>query len=81
MILVVVEHEGGTLDRLSSEALTLGRSLAEAERRAAPGRGLGSRGRGHRRSSRATGVAAVHEIADPRLADYAPEALGAPWPS
>ena len=30
MILVVVEHEGGTPDRLSSEALTLGRSLAEA---------------------------------------------------
>ena len=28
MILVVVEHEAGTLDRLSSEALTLGRSLA-----------------------------------------------------
>ena len=30
MILVVVEHEAGTVDRLSSEALTLGRSLAEA---------------------------------------------------
>ena len=30
MILVVVEHEGGTPDRLSSEALTLGRALAEA---------------------------------------------------
>ena len=30
MILVVVEHEAGTPDRLSSEALTLGRRLAEA---------------------------------------------------
>ena len=30
MILVVVEHEAGTVDRLSSEALTLGRTIAEA---------------------------------------------------
>ena len=30
MILVVVEHDGGAPDRLSSEALTLGATLAEA---------------------------------------------------
>ena len=41
MILVVVEHEGGAPDRLSSEALTLGRVLAERDRRAAPCGGLG----------------------------------------
>ena len=76
MILVVVEHEGGTLDRLSSEALTLGRALAEASGEplqavvwgAGAGVTAGPLG--------AAGVAAVHEIADPRLADYAPEALG-----
>ena len=76
MILVVVEHEAGTVDRLSSEALTLGRSLAEATGGPlqavvwGPGAGAAAAPLG------AAGVAAVHEIADPRLTDYAPEALG-----
>jgi electron transfer flavoprotein alpha subunit len=76
MILVVVEHEAGAPDRLSMEALTLGRSLAEAtgtqlhavawgDGGAAPAGALGS-----------AGVAALHTIGDPRLTDYAPEAIG-----
>jgi electron transfer flavoprotein alpha subunit len=76
MILVVAEVEGGTLDRVSSEAVTAGRRLAEATGAplhavvwgpgaAAAGGALG-----------AVGVATVHEIADPRLTEYAPEAIG-----
>ena len=62
MILVVVEHEGGTLDRLSSEALTLGRAPRRGDRRPAPRRrlGRGRRGRPPVRSG-AAGVAAVHD--------------------
>jgi electron transfer flavoprotein alpha subunit len=76
MILVVVEHHGGAPDRLSLEALTLGRSLASASgvplHAVAWGPGaavvappLGS-----------AGVAVLHAIDHPRLTDYAPEALG-----
>jgi electron transfer flavoprotein alpha subunit len=76
MILVVVEHEAGAPDRLSAEALTLGRTLAGATGEplhavawgsgvAALAGGLGSHG-----------VATLHAIEDARLADYAPEAIG-----
>ncbi len=76
MILVVVEHEAGAPDRLSSEALTFGRGLAGAAGEplhavawgadvAALAGGLG-----------AHGVTALHAIEDPRLAEYAPEAVG-----
>jgi electron transfer flavoprotein alpha subunit len=76
MILVVVEHEAGTVDRLSSEALTLGRTLAEATGGPlqavvwGPGAGAAAGPLG------AAGASVVHEIADARLTDYAPEALG-----
>jgi len=76
MILVVVEHEAGAPDRLSSEALTLGRTLAEA---------LGvplhavTWGRGAAEIAGqlgGTGVAVLHTIEDQRLSDHAPEAVG-----
>ena len=76
MILVVVEHEGGTPDRLSSEALTLGRALAEATGGPLQAVVWGAGAAATAGPLGAAGVAAVHEIADPRLADYAPEALG-----
>jgi electron transfer flavoprotein alpha subunit len=76
MILVVVEHEAGAPDRLSSEALTLGRTLSEttgvplnAVTWGDEAQVLGGRLAG-------TGVAAVHVIEDARLTDHAPEALG-----
>ena len=76
MILVVVEHEAGVPDRLSSEALALGRALSEATgvplRAVAWGPGaaeLAGRLGG-------TGVATIHVVGDPRLTDHAPEALG-----
>src|SRR5207342_2170672 len=75
MILVIVEHEAGTVDRLSSEALSLGRSLAEATGGPLQAVVWGSGGEAAAASLGAAGVAAVHEIVDPRLTDYAPEAL------
>jgi len=80
MILVVIEHEDGAPDRLSAEALTFGRTLAEATGvplhavawgpdAAAISGLLASPLAEH-------GVAVLHVIADPRLTDYAPEAIG-----
>jgi electron transfer flavoprotein alpha subunit len=76
MILVVVEHEAGVPDRLSSEALALGRGLAVAtgEPLHAVGWGTGVAALGGELA--AHGVAVVHAIEDPRLAEYAPEAIG-----
>ena len=77
MILVVVEHEGGAPDRLSSEALTLGRALS-----AATGEPLhavawgGASVAGLASGLAAHAVAVLHAIEDPRLAEYAPEAIG-----
>ena len=76
MILVVVEHEGGALDRLSSEALTLGRALADASGGPLHAVAWGTGAAATAGALGVAGVAVVHEIADPRLAEYAPEALG-----
>ena len=76
MIIVVVEHDAGAPDRLSSEALTLGRALAEATAKplnaVAWGPGTGTLGA----ALAGTGVATLHLIDDPRLTDHAPEAIG-----
>ena len=76
MILVVVEHEGGAPDRLSSEALTFGRGLAGAtgEPLHAVAWSAGAAGLGGALGT--AGVATLHAIEDPRLAEYAPEAIG-----
>jgi len=76
MILVVVEHEAGTVDRLSSEALTLGRTLAGAVGDPLQAVVWGPSAAATAGPLGAAVVGTVHEIADPRLADYAPEALG-----
>ena len=76
MILVVVEHEAGTPDRLSSEAVTLGQALAKATgsplHAVAWGPGANDVGAG----LAGTGMATVHVVDDARLAEHAPEALG-----
>ena len=77
MILVVIEHESGTLDRLSSEALTLGRSLAETTGSPLHAVAWGPGAAASAGSLGAAGVTVVNEVADPRLAEFAPEALGA----
>ncbi|MEP6624612.1 MAG: electron transfer flavoprotein subunit alpha/FixB family protein, partial [Acidimicrobiia bacterium] len=76
MILVVVEHEGGMPDRLSLEALTLGRGLAEATGVPLHAVAWGQGAAGLGGALVASGVAVLHAIEDPRFTDYAPEALG-----
>ena len=76
MILVVVEHEGGAPDRLSSEALTLGRGLAAATADPLHAVAWGPGAAGLAVGLASSGVAVLHAIDDPRLAEYAPEALG-----
>jgi electron transfer flavoprotein alpha subunit len=76
MILVVVEHDAGAPDRLSSEALRLGATLARAtgSQLAVVAWGPDAAGIAARLAS--AGVTVLHVIEDPRLTDYAPEAIG-----
>jgi electron transfer flavoprotein alpha subunit len=78
MILVLVEHESGAIDRLSAEALTLGRSLADAttEPLQAVAWGPTSDAVGASGEVASSGVSTLHAIDDPRLSDHAPEAVG-----
>jgi electron transfer flavoprotein alpha subunit len=76
MILVVVEHEAGAPDRLSSEALTLGRGLAAATGSPLHAVAWGPGAAALSGPLAPSGVAVLHAIDDPRLAEYAPEALG-----
>jgi len=76
MILVVIEHTGGTPDRLSAEALTLGRTLAEATKEPLEAVAWGSGARDGAGATGAAGVTTLHVVDDDRLAEYAPEAVG-----
>ena len=76
MILVVIEHEDGSPDRLSAEALTFGRSLAETTGVPLHAVAWGPEAPTVAGSLTGNGVAVLHVIADPRLSDYAPEAIG-----
>jgi len=76
MILVVIEQEDGAPDRLSSEALTLGRSLAEAAGRPLHAVAWGAGAGDVAGALAGTGVAVLHTIDDARLTDHAPEAIG-----
>ena len=80
MILVVIEHEDGSPDRLSAEALTLARPLAEsvgvALHAVAWGPDAAAVAGPLAGALTEHGVAVLHVIADPRLTDYAPEAIG-----
>jgi electron transfer flavoprotein alpha subunit len=76
MILVVVEHEAGVPDRLSVEALALGRDLATAAGVPLQAVVWGAGAAGAAAALASSGVAVLHAIEDPRLTDYAPEAIG-----
>lgn len=76
MILVIVEHEDGSPDRLSTEALTLGRTLAETTGVPLHAVAWGPAAAAIASPLAASGVAVLHAIEDPRLAEYAPEAIG-----
>ena len=76
MILVLIEHEAGTPDRLSSEALTMGRRVAEATGSPLHAVAWGEGAAGAAGPLAGAGVAVLHLIEDTRLTDYAPEAIG-----
>ncbi len=76
MILVVVEHADGRPDRLSAEALTVGRRLAGSTGEPLHAVAWGPGAAGIAGALAEYGVAALVAIDDPRL-DYAPEAIGA----
>jgi electron transfer flavoprotein alpha subunit len=77
MILVVVEHEAGAPDRLSSEALTFARGLAVTTGEALHAVAWGPGAAGLAGALGAHGVAVLHTMDDARLDEYAPAALGA----
>ena len=66
MILVLAEHEGGSIDELSLQALALARGLDEPVEALLVGGSEAAGGLG------AHGVATVHVAEDERLAAYAP---------
>lgn len=76
MILVVVEHDAAAPDRLSLEALALGRTLASATGVPlhAAAWGPGAAATAHALGT--AGVAVLHAIDHPGLTEYAPEAIG-----
>ncbi|MBA3235312.1 MAG: electron transfer flavoprotein subunit alpha/FixB family protein [Chloroflexi bacterium] len=76
MILVVIEAPGGVPDRLSAEALTVGRGVAEATGVPLHAVTWGSDPGAAAALLGASGVAVLHAIEDPRLSDHAPEAIG-----
>ena len=76
MILVVVEHDAGAPDRLSSEALTLGATLAGATGSQLAVVAWGPDAAGIAGRLATAGVTVLHVIEDLRLTDYAPEAIG-----
>jgi electron transfer flavoprotein alpha subunit len=76
VILVVVEQENGAPDRLSAEALTLGRRLADATGGPFHAVAWGPGTEALAGALGATGVAVLHAVGDARLSDYAPEAIG-----
>jgi electron transfer flavoprotein alpha subunit len=78
MIVVVIEHESGVPDRLSAEALTLARSLAETtgEPLQAVAWGSGCAGVAIAPPIVGSGVMVLSTIEHDRLTDHAPEAIG-----
>ncbi len=76
-ILVFVEHAGGEPDRLSLEALTFARGLAETLDTKLHAVVLGSASEGVAAMLGPIGVGFAHVAVDPRLDDFAPAAWGA----
>jgi electron transfer flavoprotein alpha subunit len=76
MILAVIEHENGAADRLSAEALTLARALADATGQPLDAVAWGTGARDAAGPLGGAGVTTLHVIDDARLAEHAPEAAG-----
>ena len=76
-VLALVEHAGGEPDRLSLEALALGRRVAEALGTGLEAVVIGADGRSLAGGLGAHGVGRVHIVVSDQLADYAPAAWAA----
>jgi len=76
MIIVVIEHENGVPDRLSAEALTLGRALADATEEPLEAVAWGTGASEVAGAVGGAGVTRLHILDDARLAEHAPEAIG-----
>ena len=72
-VVVLVEHDRGTLVAASEEALTLGRALAAALATACEAVTIGAAADGLAADLARTGVAVVHQAHHEALADYGPE--------
>ena len=76
-VLALVEHAGGEADRLSLEALALGRQIAEALGGPLEAVLVGADGRAVAADLGAHGVSRAHVVVSDRMADYAPMAWAA----
>ena len=74
MALVIVDHDRGTLDELSLQAVTFARGLAEQAGESLDALVVGEAGRDAASSLGAYGVQTVHLAVHPGLTDYAPAA-------
>ncbi|CAN5831664.1 electron transfer flavoprotein subunit alpha/FixB family protein [soil metagenome] len=72
-VLVIIDHEGGTVTELGRQALTLARRLAEQLKVAVEGVVIGD---GGVTVTLGTAVDSVHSVVHPVLTDYAPAAWG-----
>ena len=74
MILTVIEHDGGKLESVSLEMLTVARDLAQATDSSLEAVLVGGEARPLADELPAYGVSTVHVVEHERLGDYAPEA-------
>ena len=77
MILVLVEHDGGRIDRLSLQALGLARQLADRLDRPLEAVALGAGADGLGQAAGAVGMATLHAAPLADVEGYAPAAWGA----
>jgi electron transfer flavoprotein alpha subunit len=77
MIVAIVEHAGGKVDRLSLEALVLARRLASGGGDPVHGVLIGEGAQAAAATLAGQGVAVAHVAEDPRLAEFAPAAWAA----
>ena len=76
MLLVILEHDRGTVAEAACEALTFGRALAARLGVPMHAALVGSEEAGAVATAGAHGAARVHTVVHPVLADYGPEAWG-----
>ncbi len=76
MLLVLIEHDRGTMSAASGESLTFGRTVAAAHGLVLHALTIGAAADGLAASLAAHGVSTVHQAHHDMLSDYGPEAWG-----